>query len=315
MIHRPLGRTGLRVGALALGTVNFGWVSDERESFAVLDRALEVGIDLVDTADSYNGGESERILGRWLAQGGGRRERVVLATKTYRATGAGPNDRGLSARRIRAACEDSLRRLGTDHLDLYQMHHVDRSTPWEEVWQAMELLVRQGKVLYAGSSNFAGWHLATAQAHAARRGLLGLASEQSPYSLANRWVELEVLPACRELGIGFLPYTPLAEGVLAGGARAGVRRARPDAKSRPPTARLRAYLRLCAELGVEPAAVALAWLLSRPGVTAPIVGARTPRQVEGALHALEVTLGPEACAALDEIWPGPGGAAPEAYAW
>ncbi len=195
------------------------------------------------------------------------------------------------------------------------MHHVDPATPWEEVWQAMERLVRDGKVLYVGSSNFGGWHLAAAQAHARQRGALGLAAEQSPYSLANRWVELEVLPACRALGLGFLPYMPLSEGVLAGPSRGGVRRARAAGRSRPPASRLRAYHRFCRRLGRSPAEVALAWLLARPGVTAPIVGARTPRQVNAALRALEVELGPEECAALDEIWPGPGGAAPEAYAW
>src|SRR5579872_5005813 len=190
-----LGRTGLKVSRLCLGTMNFGPQTEEKESQAIMDRAVEAGINFVDTANVYgwneNKGKTESIIGRWLAQGGGRRERIVLCTKVYGAMYDGiPNGGRLSAYHIRRACDDSLRRLQTDHIDVYQMHHVDRDTPWEEIWQAMELLVAQGKILYTGSSNFAGWHIAQASETARARGFLGLVSEQSLYNLATRWIEL-----------------------------------------------------------------------------------------------------------------------------
>ncbi len=206
MNYTHLGRTGLKVSRLCLGTMNFGDVTDEKTSARILDEALEAGINFIDTADVYGteqspdiqqgSGLSEEIIGRWLQQGG-RRERIVLATKVYQPMGPGPNDRRLSAYHIRKACEDSLRRLKTDHIDVYQMHHIDRHTPWEEIWQAMELLVQQGKVLYIGSSNFAGWDIATAQSVATARHFLGLVAEQSLYNLTARTIELEVIPACR----------------------------------------------------------------------------------------------------------------------
>ncbi len=210
MNYTHLGRTGLKVSRLCLGTMNFGDVTDEKTSARILDEALEAGINFIDTADVYGteqspdiqqgSGLSEEIIGRWLQQGG-RRERIVLATKVYQPMGPGPNDRRLSAYHIRKACEDSLRRLKTDHIDVYQMHHIDRHTPWEESWQAMELLVQQGKVLYIGSSNFAGWDIATAQSVATARHFLGLVAEQSLYNLTARTVELEVIPACRHFGL------------------------------------------------------------------------------------------------------------------
>src|SRR5436309_6276546 len=218
MDHVRLGRSGLRVSRLCLGTMNFGPLTSEADSFAIMDRALEAGITFFDTANVYGWktgeGVTEQIVGRWLAQGGGRRERVVLATKVYGKMGDGPNDRGLSAYHIRRACEESLRRLGTDRIDLYQMHHVDRDAPWEEIWQAMEQLVAAGKILYVGSSNFAGWQIAQAQGAAAARHFLGIISEQSLYNLNARTVELEVVPACRAHGIGLLPWSPLAGGLL-----------------------------------------------------------------------------------------------------
>jgi aryl-alcohol dehydrogenase-like predicted oxidoreductase len=232
---------------------------------------------------------------------------------------AGPNGRGLSAYHVRRACEDSLRRLRTDHVDLYQMHHVDRGTPWDEIWQAMELLVQQGKVLYVGSSNFAGWHVAQANEAAARRGFLGLVSEQSLYNLAARTVELEVLPACRAYGVGVLPWSPLAGGLLGGvlGKASSGRRATERIQQRIDQQRpaLERWERLCADLGQRPADVALAWLLHRPGVTAPIVGPRTMEQLEDALPASELKLDAKTLEAIETIWPGPGGEAPEAYAW
>ncbi len=329
MRYAHLGRSGLKVSRLALGTMNFGDVTDEAESFKIMDAALEAGINLIDTADVYGGpqspdmeqgyGLSEEIIGRWLAQGGGRRERIVLATKVYQPMGTGPNDKYLSAYKIRKAAEDSLRRLRTDHIDLYQMHHVDRSTPWEEIWQAMEQLVREGKVTYVGSSNFAGWQIATAQNAAASRHFLGLVSEQSLYNLTARTIELEVIPALRHYGIGLIPWSPLGGGLLGGVLKKieGGRRTTPHTRKtverhRP---RLEAYEALCDEIGEQPADVALAWLLHNPVLTATIVGPRTAEQLAGSRRALDVTLSEDTLRRLDDIWPGPGGEAPEAYAW
>src|SRR5512143_2930306 len=199
MKPRKLGNTGLTIGALGLGTVNFSWLTDESDSFAIMDKALELGVNFLDTSDNYNAGQTEALIGRWFQQGG-RREKIVLATKVFsppmewgssdtaKRTGSwvGPNEKGLSAKHIREACDASLKRLNTDYIDLYQMHHVDRNTRWEEIWQAMELLVQQGKILCVGSSNFAGWHIAQAQELARRRDFLGLISEQSVYNLMRR---------------------------------------------------------------------------------------------------------------------------------
>lgn len=318
MDHRHLGRSGLKVSPLCLGTMNFGPRTDEDDSFRIMDEALDNEINFFDTANVYGGGETEEILGRWFASGGGRREKVVLATKVYGGRDPWPNTNRLSALHIRRACEDSLRRLQTDHIDLYQMHHVDRATPWEEIWQAMDLLVAQGKVIYVGSSNFAGWHIAQANEAAAGRSSFGLVSEQSLYNLAARTVELEVLPACSGYGMGVIPWSPLAGGVLAGaadgpgGRRSGEQFDRRVAKLRPQLDRWHA---LCSEAGEQPADVALAWLLANPVVTAPIIGPRTVGQFDAALRALDVSLDGEVLGKLDEIFPGPGGAAPEAYAW
>ncbi len=324
MKYTHLGRTGLTVSRLVLGTMNFGPRTGEADSHAIMDRALELGINFFDTANRYGreiaDGYTETIIGRWLAQGGGRRDRIVLATKLYGPMGDGPNDRGLSAYHIRKACEDSLRRLQTDHIDLYQMHHIDRSTPWEEIWQAMEQLVYQGKVLYVGSSNFAGWHIVQAQEAARARHFMGLVSEQSVYNLTNRMVELEVLPAAQAYGLGVIPWSPLAGGLLGGVLNLTGeenRRASEGMKKNIEKYRtqLEAYENLCRELGESPADVALAWLLHNPAVTGPIIGPRTLAQLEASMRALEISLSPETLARLNEIWPGPGGPAPEAYAW
>ena len=323
MQHVALGRTGLKVSRLCLGTMNFGPYASEDESQAMMDKALDLEINFFDTANVYGWktgeGVTEQIVGRWLAKGGRRRERVVIATKVYGRMGSGPNDQRLSARHIRDACEASLRRLQVDYIDLYQMHHVDRDTPWDEIWQAMDILVRQGKVLYVGSSNFAGWQIAQAQAAAASRHLLGLVSEQSLYNLTMRTIELEVLPACRALGIGVIPWSPLASGALAGvlGDRGKGRRSRDlvSEKVRKHQPQIEAWERFCAERGEDPANVALAWTLAHPAVAAPIIGPRTIAQLEGAVRALDVRLDQAALKRLDEIWPGPGGEAPEAYAW
>jgi NDP-hexose C3-ketoreductase / dTDP-4-oxo-2-deoxy-alpha-D-pentos-2-ene 2,3-reductase len=324
MDYTHLGRSGVSVSRLGLGTMNFGSFTDAGDAHQIMDRALEHGINFFDTANTYGRpraeGVTEQIIGKWLAGGQGRRERIVLATKLYGGKGEWPNDTHLSALNIRRSCEDSLRRLGTDHIDLYQMHHVDRATPWEEIWEAMGVLRAQGKVIYIGSSNFAGWHIAQAQEAAARHGALGLVSEQSLYNLAVRAVELEVLPACLGYGLGVLPWSPLHGGLLAGilpkepgAGRSGGGRAAEALTGR--RAQVEAYEAFCAELGEDPAHVGLAWLLHQPAVTAPIVGPSSLGQLEGAVRALTIRLDEAALGRLDQIFPGPGGAAPEAYAW
>jgi aryl-alcohol dehydrogenase-like predicted oxidoreductase len=327
--------------------MNFGPRTSEKDAFAIMDKTLELGINFFDTANAYGSkdfeGETEQIVGRWLAQGGERRDRIALATKVYLPTSLEPNDRGLSAYHIRKACEDSLRRLQTDHIDLYQMHHIDRGEPstndkrywnlpdrgyywpshlrretlWEETWQAMELLVQQGKVIYVGSSNFAGWHIARANEKAASRNFLGLVSEQCLYNLKDRAVELEVLPACRAYGLGVIPWSPLAGGLLAGTPRGEDkgRRSRLSEEFQANQSKLEAYQALCQELGEKEADVALAWLLQNPVVTGPIIGPRTVKQLTSSLRAFEIHLDEAALTKLDEIWPGPGGEAPEAFAW
>jgi aryl-alcohol dehydrogenase-like predicted oxidoreductase len=323
MEYTQLGRTGLKVSRLCLGTMNFGPQANEPDSFAMMDKALELGINFFDTANVYGWktgeGVTEQIVGRWFAQGGGRREKVIIATKVYGKMGEWPNTSRLSALHIRQACEQSLKRLQTDHIDLYQMHHIDRNTPWEEIWQAMEVLVQQGKVIYVGSSNFAGWQIARAQEAARVRGFLGLVSEQCLYNLKDRMSELEVLPACQAYGLGVIPWSPLGGGLLGGvlqkikaGRRAQKNTQKEIEEKRP---QLEAWEAFCKKLGEKPADVALAWLLHNPVVTAPIVGPRTMEQLTGSLRALELKLDKAALKKLDEIWPGPGGEAPEAYAW
>ncbi|CAG0991956.1 MAG: aldo/keto reductase [Anaerolinea sp.] len=323
MQYTKLGRTGLKVSRLCLGTMNFGPETTESDSDLIMDQALELGINFFDTANVYGWkrgeGITEQIIGRWFAQGGGRREKTVLATKVYGIMGDWPNESRLSALHIKRACEDSLKRLQTDYIDLYQMHHVDRDTPWEEIWQAMEQLVREGKVLYVGSSNFAGWHIVQANEIAKQRHFMGLVSEQSLYNLKDRMIELEVIPACKAYGLGVIPWSPLGGGLLGGalkkaqeGRRASERQQSMIEKHRP---QLEQYEAFCAEIGEAPADVALAWMLVNPVITAPIIGPRTMDQLKGSLRALEISLNEEQMKRLDTIFPGPGGAAPEAYAW
>lgn len=323
MEYTHLGRTGMKVSRLCLGTMNFGPLTSEEDSYNIMDEALSLGINFFDTADVYGWkrgeGVTEQIIGRWWAQGGGRREKVVLATKVNGDMGDWPNQRKLSALHIRKACEDSLRRLQTDYIDMYQMHHIDRETPWEEIWQAMEVLVQQGKIIYVGSSNFAAWNIAQANEIAKRRNFMGLVSEQSLYNLNARMVELEVIPACKEYGLGLIPWSPLAGGLLGGvlqkiesGRRASENTQKAIEKNR---GKLEAYEKLCGEISENPANVALAWLLKNPVVTAPIIGPRTMEQLRGSLRALDIQLSDEILRRLDEIFPGPGGQAPEAYAW
>jgi aryl-alcohol dehydrogenase-like predicted oxidoreductase len=323
MDYRHLGRTGLRVSPLCLGTMNFGPQTSEEDSFAVMDAAHEAGINFFDTADVYGWqtgeGVTEKIIGRWFAQGGGRREKTVLATKLYGGMGDWPNETFLSALAIRRKCEGSLKRLQTDYIDVYQMHHIDRDAPWDELWEAFDVLKTQGKILYVGSSNFPGWGIAQANEQAAKRHSMGLVAEQSYYNLMARTVELEVIPACEAYGLGLIPWSPLNRGIL-GGILRKQKEGRSAAdnvqemleKNRPA---VEAWEAFCDELGHDPAAVGLAWLLHQKAVTAPIIGPRTGEQLTSSLAALDITLDAAALARLDEIFPGPGGPAPEAYAW
>jgi aryl-alcohol dehydrogenase-like predicted oxidoreductase len=323
MQYTHLGRTGLRVSRLCLGTMNFGPVTDEPDAHTIMDWALDNGINFFDTANVYGWGRgrgfTETIIGNWFAKDPANRDKTVLATKVYGEMERWPNFSRLSALNIRRACDASLRRLQTDHIDLYQFHHVDRRTPWEEIWQACETLVAQGKIIYVGSSNFAGWHIAQAQAAAQQRNFLGLVSEQSLYNLAQRDIELEVLPACEHYGLGVIPWSPLAGGLLGGvlrKEREGVRRreGRSATLLKTMQEQVAKYEALCDELGLQPADVATAWLLTRPGVTAPIVGPRTLGQLEQAVKALDITLDTDTVGRLDEIFPGHR-PAPEDYAW
>ena len=317
-----LGRTGLSVSRLCLGTMNFGPETDEASAHAIMDAALANGINFFDTANRYGApqhGRTEEIMGRWFAKGGGRRAKVVLATKLYGEMDAWPNNKWLSALNIRRACDASLKRMQVDFIDLYQMHHIDRSTPWPEIWQGLELLVAQGKIIYTGSSNFAGWHLAQAQAAAAVRNFMGLVSEQALYNLVVRDLEREVIPAAINYGIGILPWSPLNGGLLGGvlkKERDGKRRLEGRAqesfeKIRP---QITAYEELCADIKQEPGDVALAWLLQQPGVTAPIIGPRTLAQLEAALVAEQLELSAQVLAKLDAIFPGYK-TSPEDFAW
>jgi aryl-alcohol dehydrogenase-like predicted oxidoreductase len=326
MEYTYLGRSGLKVSRLCLGTMNFGPSTEEAEAFRIMDAALDAGINFFDTANVYGGtgarGRTEEIIGHWFALGGGRREKVVLATKVHgdMETGVdGPNAAmGLSAYKIRRHVEASLRRLQTDHVELYQMHHVDRNATWDELWGAFEGLVLQGKIGYVGASNFAGWHLVKAQAAAKERHFLGLVSEQHKYNLLCRLPELEVLPAALDLGIGVIPWSPLESGLLGGNAlnpEPGSRSVRNTARAEELRPQLEAFTALCRELGEQETNVALAWTLKHPAVTAPIIGPRTLKQFQESLGTLAIKLDGPVMDRLDRIFPGPGKPAPEAYAW
>jgi aryl-alcohol dehydrogenase-like predicted oxidoreductase len=302
--------------------MNLAKLVDEKTSFAILDAAIDAGINFIDTADVYGGidqrGRTEEFIGKWMAQGG-RREKLVLATKVYGKMGEGANDRGLSAFHIRSACESSLRRLKTDHIDLYQMHHIDRMTPWDEIWQAMEQLAKAGKITYNGSSNFAAWNIVEAQCTARARNYSGLISEQSLYNLSNRMIELEVIPACRKYGVGIIPWSPLAEGLLAGilNDSAGVRKKTEAVQKKLEIHRkqVEEYESYCKSISKKPETVAISWLLKNPAISSVIIGPRTVAQVISLVENLNTTLGDDEINRIESIWPGPGGEAPEAYAW
>ncbi|MEU9053829.1 aldo/keto reductase [Streptomyces sp. NPDC048384] len=329
MKYTQLGRTGLKVSRLVLGTMNFGPQTDEADSHAIMDAALDAGINFFDTANVYgwgeNKGRTESIIGTWFAKGE-RRDKVVLATKMYGNMGTEgqpwPNHDKLSALNIRRAVDASLKRLQTEYIDVYQFHHIDRATPFEEIWQAIDVLVQQGKILYVGSSNFPGYKIAQANEIAARRnGTIGLVSEQCIYNLFERRAEMEVIPAAQDYGLGVIPWSPLHGGLLGGvlkkeveGGRRRSGRAAEVLADPAVRAKIQAYEDLLDKHGLEPGEAALAWLLTRPGVTGPIVGPRTAGQLESALRASELDLSEDLLAGLDEIFPGPG-PSPEAFAW
>jgi aryl-alcohol dehydrogenase-like predicted oxidoreductase len=329
MKYTQLGRTGLKVSRLVLGTMNFGPQTDETDSHAIMDAALDAGINFFDTANVYgwgeNKGRTESIIGNWFAKGE-RRDKVVLATKVYgNMAGDGeawPNHDKLSALNIRRAVDASLKRLRTDYIDVYQFHHIDRDTPFEEIWQAIDVLVQQGKILYVGSSNFPGYKIAQANEIAGRRGgTIGLVSEQCLYNLAERRAEMEVIPAAQDYGLGIIPWSPLHGGLLGGvikkevqGGRRTSGRAADTLADPAARAQIQSYEDLLEKHGVEPGEAALAWLLTRPGVTGPIVGPRTAEQLDSALRAVELELSEELLAGLEEIFPGTG-PSPEAFAW
>lgn len=331
MEYTQLGRTGLKVSRLVLGTMNFGPHTDETDSHSIMDAAHGAGVNFFDTANVYGWGASkgrtEEIVGSWFAKGDGRRDRTVLATKVFGDMGAEgsswPNQSRLSALHIRRAVDASLKRLQTDYIDLYQFHHVDRLTPWEEIWQAIDVLVQQGKILYAGSSNHAGWHIAQANETAARRGTYGLVSEQCLYNLAERSAEMEVIPAAENYGLGIIPWSPLHGGLLGGairkqneggGTRTATGRSADALANAEVRQQIQTYEDLLAGHGLDPGEAALAWLLTRPAVTGPIVGPRTQEQLASAVRAVGVTLSEEVLTALDGIFPGPG-PSPESFAW
>lgn len=321
MPYTALGSSGAQVSRLVLGTMNFGRVTDEAESFAILDRARDAGINVIDTANTYGTprfeGATESLLGRWFAARPGARESIVLATKVFGPVHPWPNGGGLSAVSIGRAVEESLRRLGTDHIDLYQFHHIDRNVRWEELWQAVDRLIQQGKVTYLGTSNFPGWSLVQGNLPRRLAFLPGTVTEQSLYNPVVRGIEREVIPAAEQVGVKIIPWSPLHGGLLSGAAPADrVRSLEGIAAERREelAARVDAFAELAREIGSSAPELALAWLLHQPQVLGPIIGPRTPEQLETALRAVSLALDAATLDRVDEIFP-PVGPAPESYAW
>jgi aryl-alcohol dehydrogenase-like predicted oxidoreductase len=316
MDYRVLGRTGVKIAPIALGTANFADPTPEAEAIRMIERALDAGINLIDTGDSYAQGESEQIIGRMLTVTG-RRHDVVLATKTYFTTGPGPNDGGGSRLRIVRACEESLRRLNTDYIDLYQIHRPDPLTAVEETLGALTDLVRQGKIRYVGCSTHPAWKVMEALMISELKGLVRYSSEQPPYNLLDRRIENELIPLCQAYGLGVLPWSPMAMGILAGHYRSGGFPANSRAALRggiyadrvtPRAVEIgTAFVRLAERVDIPPAQLALLWVKDQPGVTAPIAGPRTLDQLEHLLPVLEMQLSSEVRAACDDLVP-PGSA-------
>jgi aryl-alcohol dehydrogenase-like predicted oxidoreductase len=300
MKYRSLGRTGVKVSPLCLGTMNFGGPTEEAESIAIIDAALDAGLNFVDTANVYTRGESERIVGKALKEGN-KRDRVVLATKVYGRMGEGPNEQGVSRYHIIQACEDSLRRLQTDHIDLYQLHRPPLDTPQDETLRAFDDLIRAGKVRYIGSSTHPAWMVMEALALSERLGLNRYISEQPPYNLLDRRIENELIPLAQRYGLAVLPWSPLAGGILTakypveGGLPEGSRGARSSGtfperitqRGREVAAQVGEMAR---ERGLSAAQLALLWVKDQPGVTAPITGPRTMAHLEEALEVVDMTL-------------------------
>jgi len=299
-----LGSSGLTVSRIGLGMMSYGdpgaqpWALREDDAEPIVRQAAEAGIIFFDTADMYSGGVSEQITGRLLRRLFPNRDSYVLATKVYYPTGPGPNDRGLSRKHVLAAIDASLARLGTDYVDLYQVHRFDGQTPVEETMAALHDVVRAGKARYIGASAMYAWQLAKAQHAAAAAGLTRFTAMQNRYNLVTREDERELIPLCRDLGLGVIPYSPLARGLLAGTRH--TRRAQADRGHRPADQDVAGDVRaIAAERGLPPAQVALAWLLARPGVTAPIIGATSKQHVDDAVSALTVQLDDQETARLE----------------
>ena len=335
MKYACMGRANLSVSRICLGTMHFGSSASREESFRIMERCLELGINFFDTANVYGRsagpGASESIVGEWFASGGGRRERVVLSTKVYglmsQETPVPPNEaRGLSAYKVRRHAADSLRRLRTDHIDLYHAHHIDRRISMEEFWGAFEHLQDRGDILHVGTSNFPGWGLAKYQSAARQRGRLGIVSEQCQYNLLSRYPELEVIPAAREFGIGIMPYMPVAGGLLTGKKEAapGSRTAEVEKEYGLPLgshAPLKQFSKLCGKIGQKEGVVAIAWVLSNPAVYSTILGIRSVEQLDIVEAAADLILDADTLRELDSIFtyaagrPLGRGEAPEAFAW
>jgi len=299
MEYRSLGRTGVMVSPLCLGTMNFGSPTGEEESIAIINRAMEAGINFIDTANVYNNGESERIVGRALKENG-RCDQIVLATKVHGKMGPGPNDGGDSRYHILKACEDSLRRLQTDHIDLYQLHRPPLTMPQDETLRAFDDLIHAGKVLYVGCSTHPAWMVMEALATSERYNLARYISEQPPYNLLDRRIENELVPLCQRHGLAIIPWSPLAGGILTGryppagdlpedsrAARSDWFRSRVTLKGRQIAAKV---AEMATERGMTGAQLALLWAKDQPGVTAPIVGPRTLSHLEEFIPVLDMTL-------------------------
>lgn len=332
MQYSKLGRSNLTVSKICLGTMHFGTLTPEDEAHQIMDKALEMGINFWDTANVYGRsaypGATEEIIGRWFKRSAGNRDQVVIATKVYGLMTDNPppnEERGISAYKVRKHAADSLRRLQTDHIDLYQIHHIDRRISLEEFWGTFDRLIHNGDVLYLGTSNFPGWGLAKYQMYAWQHGLMGFVSEQCQYNLLSRYPELEVIPAAREFGIGLIPYMPVAGGLLTGKKQSseGVRTQQVEKEYglRLGSEQFEAYSAFCRAIGEQEHVVAIAWVLSNPAVSSAIVGPRTLAHLEGLDRAAELKLEPEHLERLEEIFdinrgrPLKKGEAPEAFAW
>ncbi len=334
MQNVQLGKSSMWVSKLCLGTMTFGKMNEEKDAYAIMDRARELGVTFFDTANIYGGGPGyrgrvEEFIGKWFKQGDGRRDEIVLGTKFAQPmedASDGANDAlGVSAFKMRRSLERSLKRLGTDHVELYTMHHVDRTNDWAEIWGAYENLIAAGKVYYAGSSNFAAWDLVRAQYEAEKRHFLGNVVEQHKFNLFCRLPELEVLPAAKAMGVGIAAYNPLAGGYLGENAlnpKAGTRSAGNNMYAASMGVfnqgqhreQLIQFEKLCHELGLKQSDVALAWVVNNPMVNVVVIGPRTVEQLEACVKASEIKLDEATLQKLDEIFPGPGDA-PKAYAF